>query len=225
MSDLYERLSIDSSVQWLYLDKNDDIDIPLLPDDHIVIHGGERIFSDDINPQIGENPHVRNLVCPEFNGKKLEPGLDQCRISSDDLCNKDAELASAKLFADLQGQVDAFIPSGIALVIQESDSYITIPDSGDEAVDLEACSKAGRKPPKGAGSYKIKIEGEKYTVTESSLTGQAILALASKTYEQYTLNQKLHEGRRKTIESEEEVDFSQPGIERFEVVRRQAQQG
>ena len=33
MSDLYERLSIDSSVQWLYLDKNDENDF---------IHEGNR---------------------------------------------------------------------------------------------------------------------------------------------------------------------------------------
>ena len=59
VNDFYKELSLDSNIKWLYLDKSDDIDIPLLPDDYIIIHGGEKIIVGDVNNKIGHNPSVR----------------------------------------------------------------------------------------------------------------------------------------------------------------------
>lgn len=223
---LYEKSGIDPGRQWLYLNKDKDIDIPLLLDDYIIIHGGEKIFVGDANTEMGENPLVRNPVCPQFNGKHLEPGIKTAKLSGFELRKLDTELDASKLFTDLSGQVDVFIQDDWVLVIQERDCYLTIPVSGDGAIDLEECARHGRKPPKGQKHYKIRIDGEKYKVDKPVLTGAAILALSSgKTFDEWTLNQKFHGGRRKPVEEEQEVDFSQPGIERFETIKKQAQQG
>ncbi len=221
---LYEKAGIDPAKQWLYLNKDNDIDIPLLPNDHIIIHGGERIFAGDANVDIGENPNVRIPVCFQLNGQRFE--TSKAKLTGHDLRKRDEELDASKLFVDLSGQVDAFIQDDWVLVVQEKDCYITIPVGDDEIIDLEECARHGRKPPKDQQLYKIKIDGEKRTVNKPVLTGAAILKLAGgKTFGEYSLNQKFHGGRRKPIEAEQEVDLLHPGIERFETAPRQAQQG
>lgn len=221
----YEKLGVEPDKKWLYLSREDDIDIPLLPDDHLLIHGGEKIFEGEINPHIGENPPVRKSICPEFNGKRLETGFDKAKVTGRVLQDMDDAVHPNKLFADLEGQVDAFIAGDLTIAVQDADSYFTIPVSDDEAVDLESCAQADRKPPSGQKYYKIKIDGAKHTVDSQKITGEKILSQVGKSYNEWTLNQKLRGGRRKPIEPEEEVDLAQPGIERFETVRRQAQQG
>ena len=224
-TDFYEKLGVEPSEKWLYLGREDDIDIPLLPDDHLVIHGGERIFEGEISPHIGENPPVRQSVCPAFNGKKLDAGFDKAKVTGHVLQEMDNDVQPNKLFADLAGQVDAFVSGDLTIVVQDTDSYFTIPVSDDDVIDLESCAQADRKPPSGQKYYKIKIDGEKYKVDSQMITGEKILSRVAKSYAEWTLNQKLRGGRRKPIEPEEEVDLAQPGIERFETVRRQAQQG
>ena len=149
VKDFYKELSLDSNTHWLYLDKADDIDIPLLPDDYIIIHGGERIIVDHINNNIGRNPSVRNPIRFTFNGKKIEEGFKKSKITGVNICLVDKELKSVQLFADLDGSVDTLIQSDFTLVIQDNDAYFTIPANNDEIIDLEECSKKDRKPPKG----------------------------------------------------------------------------
>ena len=221
----YEQLGTEADKKWLYLGREDDIDIPLLPDDYLVIHGGEKIFEGKINSDIGDNPSVRRSIYPEFNGKKLEAGFDKAKVAGRSLREMDKNQPDNKLFADLRGQVDAFIKDDLTVVVQDSDSYFTIPGGDDDAIDLEICARADRKPPKGQKHYKIKIDGEKYKISSQKITGTKILSQVGKNYDAWTLNQKLRGGRRKLIEADEAVDLAQPGIERFETVRRQAQQG
>lgn len=222
---LYEKTDTDPSKHWLYLNKDGDIDIPLMLNDYIIIHGGEKIFAGDVNIGIGENPAVRNPVCPKLNGKLLEVGIKTAKLSGLELRKLDTDLDSSKLFADLSGQVDAFIQDEWVLIIQENDCYLTIPTNDDDTIDLEECARTERKPPKGQENYKIRIDGEKYKVNTPVLTGREILGLVKKDYEEWTLNQKFRGGRRKPIEEEQKVDLSQPGIERFETIKKQAQQG
>jgi len=224
-TNFYEKLGVDPGERRLYLKRDDDIDIPLLPEDHLVIHGGEGIVADEIKPNIGENPPLRRPICPEFNGQKLETGITKAKLTSDELMQMDGEFQPNKLFVDLKERADAFIAAGLTVVVQEADAYFTIPAGDNDAVDLEACARANRKPPKGQSKYKIKIDGEKYTVVKQEVTGEEILALVEKVYDEWTLNQKLRGGKRKPIAKSERVDLAQPGIERFETVRKQAQQG
>ncbi|MDE0119052.1 MAG: multiubiquitin domain-containing protein [Bdellovibrionales bacterium] len=225
INDLYKELSLNPCSNWLYLDKPDDIDIPLLPDDYIIIRGGERIVIGKVNNKIGQNPTVRNPIHFIFNGKKIETNFKTAKLKGQDISNLDKELKSIILFADLEGSVDAFIQSDLTLVIQESDSYFTIPSNDNDGIDLEECAKKNRKPPKGQKLYKIKIDGEKHKVKKEKMTGTQILGLIGKTYDEWSLNQKFCGGRRIPIKPEDFVDFTQKGIERFETVRKQAQQG
>lgn len=222
---LYQQLGISCDANWLYLDKEDDIDVPLLPDDYIVLHGGEKIIVGDISSHIGENPSVRKPIRVTFNGRRIKEGLKRAKINSSEICSRDEDLESPKLFADLAGKVDDFIQGGLSLVVQDTDSYLTISAGDDDVIDIEECSKDERKPPKGQKTYKIKIDGELHLVEQQEMTGEQILKLAGKNYEEWSLNQKLHGGRREQIRLEETVDFAQPGIERFETVMKQAQQG
>ncbi len=94
-----------------------------------------------------------------------------------------------------------------------------------EEADLEQLAKAGKKPPK-ARKYRIRVDDRHFVVTEPSLTGRAILILAGKTpAEGYILTQKLRGGKLHTIELDEVVDFTTPGIERFNTLPRQVQEG
>ena len=222
---LYEKAGIDPKEKWLYLNKETEIDIPLLPDDYLIMHGGENIIADGFNVEIGENPIVRNPVSPQLNGKRLDVGLAKAKLTGLDLRKLDTGLDASKLFADLSGQVDVYIQDEWVIVVQENDSYLTIPTGDEDTIDLEECAQADRKPPKGQKSYRIKIDGEKYRVASPVLFGKEILDLAQKDYQEWSLNQKFRSGRRKPIEEDQEVDLSQPGIERFETIKKQAQQG
>ena len=45
ISDFYEKSGVSPEEKCLYLNRDKDIDIPLFPDDHIIVHGGgENIF-------------------------------------------------------------------------------------------------------------------------------------------------------------------------------------
>ena len=136
----------------------------------------------------------------------------------------DKGLESSRLFVDLEGKVDVFIQDKLNLVVQGTDSYFTIPSGDDDLVDLEKCAKSGRKPPKGQ-HYRIKIDDDKYRVEQQELTGEEILMLAGKGYSEWSLNQKLRGGRRMPIKKDKIIDFSKEGVERFETVMIQAQQG
>lgn len=226
VDDLYEKAGITlAEKKCLYLDKDKDIDIPLLPGDYIIICGKERIFIGDLNPDIGKNPGIRIPVHPQFNDGRLKLDIGKAKITGRELRKSDTELSASKLFVDLSGQVDVLVKDEWVLVLQDSDCYFTIPASDDDAIDTEECAKTKRKPPKGQDKYRIKIDGKKYDVPLPEMTGEEILKLVNKSYAEWTLNQKFSSGRRKPIEEEHQVDFSCPGIERFETVKKQAQQG
>jgi hypothetical protein len=84
-----------------------------------------------------------------------------------------------------------------------------------EIVDLEELAKAG-KPVPAAARYRIRIDGEKFVVTVSHMTGRQLLELAGKTPpEQYKLFEKVHGGPPVEIGLDQTVDFRKHGVERF----------
>jgi hypothetical protein len=94
-----------------------------------------------------------------------------------------------------------------------------------EEVDLELNAKAGKKPPK-AKRYRIRVDDRYFVVTEPSMTGRQILTLAGKTPpENFILTEKSKGGSLHTVELDEVVDFTKPGIERFNTLPRQVQEG
>lgn len=224
VTELYNQLNLDSASKRLYLDIDGEVDIPLLPGDYMIFRGNERIIVGDVSAGIGDNPTLRNPLRIKFNNTEIT--FDKSRISAQALAECDKEFEAVLLFADIDNQPDERLDAHVWLVLQASDSFITVPDSsGEGIVDLSECAKHGRRPPKLREGYRIAIDGGKYFVRATSLTGAEIMALVDKSATDWALNQKLHGGKRVPIEPDEAVDLTQPGIERFETVRKTAQQG
>lgn len=83
-----------------------------------------------------------------------------------------------------------------------------------DEVDLEVWSARGERAPK-ARRYVIRVDRERYTVTESSITGRAILALAGKDPARTLLQQRVQGGGTRPIGPDQAVDLTEPGVERF----------
>jgi predicted ribosome quality control (RQC) complex YloA/Tae2 family protein len=94
-----------------------------------------------------------------------------------------------------------------------------------EEVDLEQLAKAGQTPPK-AKRYRIRVDDKYYVVHQATITGREILLVAGKNPPQnFILTQKLRGGHVKTIGLDDIVDLAEPGIERFNTLPRQVQEG
>ncbi|MDE2718042.1 MAG: hypothetical protein OXI33_13675 [Chloroflexota bacterium] len=217
-----------SSPQRLFLNREDGIDIPISPEDHLLIKGNESFVVGD--SQIEDNPPLRKELKPEFNGAH-EIALAHAKIEAQALKAHDPQFPDGRLFADIPDAVDVEIFDHVRLVVQETDSYFVIPpgDAGGP-IDVEECGKHDRRPPKG-GAYRYRLDREKYTSETEKISGEEILGragetppVAGKNLAEWSLNQKLRGGKRIKVDGDS-VDLSAPGVERFESVRRQAQQG
>ena|SRR5438105_15332313 len=94
-----------------------------------------------------------------------------------------------------------------------------------EEADLEQLAKAGKKPPK-AKRYRIRVDDKHFVVEKPHLTGREILTRAGRIPpESFILTMKVRGGGVKTIELEDVVDLTQPGVERFNTLPRQVQEG
>ncbi len=202
-----------------------DVDVPVSSSDYIIIDGGETFEIRE--GQLENNPQLQKPVQLRFNGV---PGkvLPTAKITGRELKNLDEEFPRGRLFANIRNGPDAEVGDEMTVLVQDDNMFFVIPaedgvQEGDP-VDIEECSKHGRHPPKGQ-SYRIRVDREKHVVKHGEITGASILALVDKTSADWSLNWKLSDGKRERIKAEETVDVSCPGIERFETVRRQAQQG
>jgi len=164
-----------------------------------------------------------------LNGKTGEDyQLHLSKITGRGLKKSDPEFPHGRLFVSIDNETDIEISDDLSLILREDLSFFVIP-SGDaknigDPIDLEECSKHNRRPPR-KHHYKIKIDREKYVVSEAIITGGQILAIVSKDPSEWALNQKFLGGRRARVMINENVDLTKCGVERFETVRRQAQQG
>ena len=221
VTDLYDLA--DCRDKRIFLNREDGIDIPLSRGEYVVIHGGEKFVTGE--SAIEDNPPLRNEVRPEFNGSR-NITLPNAKITGKSLKERDDKFPTGRLFADIKDGVDVEISDDMTIVVQNEDSYFVIPLAADESdsIDLEECGKNARKPPKGR-KYRIRVDGDRHVVDSATITGSEILGLAGKSFDEWSLNQKLHEGKREKIDAGAKVDLTRPGIERFETVRRQAQQG
>jgi hypothetical protein len=94
-----------------------------------------------------------------------------------------------------------------------------------EEIDLEQHAKSGKKPQK-AKRYRIRIDDRYYVVSQHSMTGREILVLAGKTPpENFILTEKSKGGGLHTVELDEVEHFTKHGIERFNTLPRQVQEG
>lgn len=94
-----------------------------------------------------------------------------------------------------------------------------------DEVDLETYAKSGRKPPK-AHHYRVRIDDKYYVVHKAHITGCELLELAAKVPPTaFILTQKIRGGAVRTIEPGEVVDLTAPGVERFNTLPREVQEG
>ena len=91
------------------------------------------------------------------------------------------------------------------------------------AIDIEEYSKQNRRPPR-SDAYKIRVDRQTFIVEKAIIAGEEILALVEKSLSEWSLNMKIHGGRRIKVDART-IDLCEGRIERFETVRRQAQQG
>ena len=208
----------------LFLNRRGDIGVPLFPSDHAVVRGGE-VFVTGARPE-EDNPPLRTPVRPRFNGAD-GPALAKARMAGNALKALDTEVTPGRLFVDIDGGPDAEITDEMTVLVQDADSFFVIPAEAvaePDVIDVEICGKRDRRPPKGY-RYRIRIDREKHVVPSAEITGREILTLAGRNSDEWALNQKMPGGRRVRIEVGETIGLARPGVERFETVRRQAQQG
>ena len=93
----------------------------------------------------------------------------------------------------------------------------------NKVLDLEDCFNKGRIPVI-TYQYVIKINTQKFTVSEEKMTGRQILSLIGGTPEAYFLRQRTKDGK-KLIEADEVIDFTECGIERFIAQKRNCNEG
>ena len=104
------------------------------------------------------------------------------------------------------------------------EEHIANPDK-EPANGLGSQTGKGKQPPGNQG-YRIKINGEHYTVQAQSITGREVLALAGLAPpENYTLRVKIAGQPPRKVELGEQVDLRTPGIEQFKALPRDQTEG
>ena len=207
----------------LFLERSDQAATPLLPSDHILVRGGERLTHGSVASD--PNPRLPHPVRPTLNGEAI--ALQTAKVTGGALKENDSEFPNGRLFVESVGDTDLEVPDEATLVVQDADAYFVVPaspESGD-AVDVEECRKHGRRPPRGNHTYRIRIDTSKYSLESRIITGTELLALVDKNYHDWSLNKKLHGGRRQRVRPADVIDLCVLDVERFETVRLQAQQG
>lgn len=86
-----------------------------------------------------------------------------------------------------------------------------------EIIDIEWCFKHGHTPPHGR-KYRYKVDDKYYVTHHHELSGKQILESAEKNPKEYILREKIH-GSYVTIEPEQIVDLTKPGIEKFKTIK------
>lgn len=212
--------------QWLYLNREGGIDIPVENSDFIIIHGGEKFFFG--KPPEDKNPKLRKEVCPKLIDKKDGVSFSVAKNLGKDIKAKDDKFPNGLLFVDLSDAVDEEIKDDMCIIVQDKDTYFVVPSS-EGHVDVEECVKNETRIPKEHKSkehkYRIRVGKDKYVVDTMIITGAAILALVGKSADEWSINQKLKGGKREPISLGDSVDLSACGVERFELVRNSQQQG
>ena len=206
----------------LFLERDGEEPTPLAPSDHILLRGDERLTKGHVAAI--DTPRKPKPTRPTLNGQVVEFG--EAKTTGREIKANDHEFPNGRLFIESVDDVDVEVLDDMTIVVRETDTYFVVPPSteGDDAIDLEECAKHGRRPPRGH-AYRVRVDGAKFTVESGTTTRAKVLALVNKNAQDWSLNQKLHGGRRLRIERDDVINLCEPGMERFETVRRQAQQG
>ncbi len=97
-------------------------------------------------------------------------------------------------------------------------------DDEVEVIDIEDFAREGKPVPKGK-RYRIRIDKEKFVVSQPTITGKELLSLVGKTPDKYNVYLHVHGGQTKLIKPDEKVDLTAPGVERFTTMKIENTEG
>lgn len=124
---------LNSATHHLVLELPDDRDVPVSPDDHIVVTGRER-FSIGSGPCPEEdNPVLRKAVALFMNGEQLDENdrPKKAKISAEKLGHLDPDFgADDAVFVELKDVPDVEITADMRLIVQDEDRFYTAKKAG-----------------------------------------------------------------------------------------------
>jgi len=94
----------------------------------------------------------------------------------------------------------------------------------DDVIDVEEFAREGKPIPKGK-RYRIRIDKEKFVVSQPTITGKELLGLVGKTPDKYNVYLHVHGGQTTLIQPDKEVDLTTPGVERFTTMKIENTEG
>lgn len=127
---IYNLAGIDPTRQHLLLELDDDRDVPLRPDDYIVINGRERFSVADGPQPADDNPCLRKPLSPTINEQELpaDRALHQAKLTFEQLAALDPDFESGDgVFVELKDVPDAQVLPGMRVLVQDDDRFYTSP--------------------------------------------------------------------------------------------------
>lgn len=118
----------------LFLEIQGDIDVPIDPEDFILITGGEVFSVSEGNIQIENNPCLRHPIRFTLNERQLDEhqALHYPKLTGKEIKNLDPDVKTgSRLLADLDGLVDEVIGDHQRIIVQPHDQFIVTPPSED----------------------------------------------------------------------------------------------
>jgi hypothetical protein len=127
---IYNLADIDPARQHLLLELADDRDVPMRPDDYIVINGRERFSVADGPQPADDNPCLRKSLSPTINEQELpaDRELHQAKLTFEQLAALDLDFESGDgVFVELKDVPDAQVLPGMRVLVQNDDRFYTSP--------------------------------------------------------------------------------------------------
>jgi hypothetical protein len=127
---IYNLADIDPARQHLLLELADDRDVPLRPDDYIVINGRERFSIADGPQPADDNPCLRKPLSPTINEQELpaDRELHQAKLTFEQLAALDPDFESGDgVFVELKDVPDAQVLPGMRVLVQNDDRFYMSP--------------------------------------------------------------------------------------------------
>lgn len=218
-SELYSLANISPSELELMLDTPEEVDIPVLPTDTLIITGGESFVVAKPCSDIPDIPALHSPIPFSLNGRLFtgDESFLKGKVTTEELAQMIGKSTSdTRFILDLDGLADQVLPNEGEILVGGNWSIITTPieDEGSE-IDLEDCSSGGGAV-EPSHRYRIRVDDQKFTVDVPHMLGRDILKLAGLcNSEQHALYQKFRGGETKVIAPNEKADFTAPGVERF----------
>jgi hypothetical protein len=218
--ELYSLAGISCDNYMLLLDVAEEIDVPINPEDIIILTGEEKFVVSKHCTELSSNPKLVNPVPFKMNGIHYDGqnGFSNAKITTEELLVIIGQNDTALRFIlDLDGVADQVIPAEHEIVVGSNWRLLTTPITNeDECIDIEDCCDDITPP---ANYYRIKVNDSKYKVDVPHMLGRDILLLSNvDNPSQHSLYQMFKGGETKIVELCEKVDFTAPGVERFTTI-------